>query len=346
LVQGSVCFSCISLVSAVGYSPASAAAALRAGITGFQTLGYPDANGEPIVGAPVEALPPGVRGRERLAALVRLVFEELAPEIGARLPWDRLPVLLCTREVARPGGRLDGIVAGIELPGGVAITGRRARQIASGPTAAFEALGHARTILSETNAPGCLILAVDSLTDARTLQWLDAAERLKTSVQTDGVIPGEAACLAVVSKHPLTKTHLSVRGIGRAVETATVLDDTPFRADGMAAALRNALTEAELQMHQVDFRLSDVAGESYAFEELVLAQTRVMRQVRPSQPLWHPAECVGDCGAAAGLIQLAWAEQAFARGYAPGPIAALHASSAFGPRAAAIVQNPNPGGRA
>ena len=79
-------------------------------------------------------------------------------------------------------------------------------------------------------------------------------------------------------------------------------------------------------------------ASSYAFEELVLAQMRNMRQTRPEQPVWHAADCIGDTGAAAGLIQFAWAEQAFRRGYAPGELAALHGSSmASGGRAAAIV---------
>ncbi len=47
------------------------------------------------------------------------------------------------------------------------------------------------------------------------------------------------------------------------------------------AALRAALAEARAGMHDVAFRLSDVAGELYAFEELVLAQIRNMRQTRP-----------------------------------------------------------------
>jgi 3-oxoacyl-[acyl-carrier-protein] synthase-1 len=125
--------------------------------------------------------------------------------------------------------------------------------------------------------------------------------------------------------------------LGFATEAATVLNEEPLLGKGMAAAVQDALREARLAMHEVDFRLSDVAGESYAFEELALAQSRLMRQTRETQDLWHPADSVGDCGAVAGLIQFAWAEQAFLRGYAPGPVAALHASSAFGGRAAAVV---------
>ena len=101
-----------------------------------------------------------------------------------------------------------------------------------------------------------------------------------------------------------------------------MFNEEPFRAEAMKTALGDALRESGIAMHDVDFRLSDVAGDSYAFEELALTQTRLMRKVRPSQPLWHAADCIGDCGAAAGLVQFAWAQQAFHRRYAPGPVAA------------------------
>jgi len=334
--------SCISLVSPVGYSVASAAAALRAGVTTFGETGYHDLDGEPIVGATVPDLDPGLRGRERLLALIRLAIDAIEPALADRLPWGRMPLILCTREAGRPGARLTGLVAKLQAPGGAAISGPRGAHVAEGGASAIQAVAMARTTLAgDPDVPACLVLAADSLVDARVLHWLDGHHRLKTSARTDGVIPGEAACLAVVSREPLPDApQVCVHGIGLATESATLFNEEPFRAEAMKTALGSALRETGIAMHDVDFRLSDVAGESYAFEELALTQTRLMRRVRPSQPLWHAADCIGDCGAAAGLVQFAWAGQAFQRRYAPGPVAALHAASAFGQRAAAVVAAP------
>lgn len=329
--------SCVSLVSPVGYSAAATCAALRAGIAAFEELDYRDRMAMPIRGARVDAIAPFKRGRERLRMLARLVLEHIEPDIGAALPWAQMPLILCTREKETPGARLNGMLSDLRFPDGSAVIERRTAHIAAGQTGAFAALMQARKMLGE-GAPACLILAMDSLIDARTLAWLDSAMRLKTSETTDGLIPGEAACLMVVSRHPAAKSYVVVRGLGLGAETVTAISEEPFRGNGLAAALRAALAEARIDMDDVDFRFSDVGGESYAFEELVLAQMRTMRQARPTQPVWHPADCVGDTGAAAGLIQFAWAEQAFSRGYAPGELAALHGSSmAFGGRAAAIV---------
>lgn len=329
--------SCVSLVSPVGYSAAATCAALRAGIAAFEELDYRDRMAMPIRGARVDAIAPSRRGRERLRMLARLVLEHIEPDIGAALPWAEMPLILCTREKETPGARLNGMFADLRFPDGSAVNERRTAHIAAGQPAAFAALMLARKMLGE-GTPACLILAIDSLIDARTLAWLDGSMRLKTSDTTDGLIPGEAACLAVVSQRPMMPRHVVLRGLGLGEETATAISEEPFRAAGLTGALKAALAEARTEMQEVAFRLTDVAGESYAFEELVLAQMRNMRQTRPEQPVWHAADCIGDTGAAAGLIQLAWAEQAFNRGYAPGNLAALHGSSmAFGGRAAAIV---------
>lgn len=330
--------SCISLVCPVGYTPVSAAAAMRASISVFEELPYRDRAGQSIRGARVDAVPPEAHGRSRLAALARFAVEHIDTEVAALLPWGEMPFLLCSRDAGMPGARINGILSGLAVPGGKPLAGARTFQITHGQISVFVAMEQARRLLDERNVEACLIMAVDSLIDARALSWLDSRMRLKTSKVTDGLIPGEAACILVVSKRPIVDGSLRLRGLGLAAETATASNEEPFRADGLSAALKVALGEAGVRMHEVAFRLSDVGGESYAFEELVLAQMRNMRQTRPEQPVWHAADCMGDCGAAAGLIQFAWAEQAFKRGYAPGELAALHGSSmAFGGRAAAVV---------
>ena len=333
-----VSISCLSMISPVGYTPQSTAAALRAGISAFEELPYRERGGDSIVGAMVPAVSVETRGNARLMTLANLVFEALPRECIEELPWNHMPLFLCMPESQRPGPRLRETVANVTLQNGIMLRPPQILCIEGGSTAAFQAVDQARTMLSATNIPACLILAIDSLIDARVLAWLDEDYRLKPSEQTDGVIPGEAGCLAIVGRTPIARTSATLCGLGLAREMATVRNDEPLLGKGLASALRTALNEAGIEMHDVDFRISDVAGESYAFEELVLSQTRLMRQVRPSQPLWHPADCIGDCGAATGLIQFTWAEQAFARGYAPGAVAALHGSSAFGTRAAAIVR--------
>jgi 3-oxoacyl-[acyl-carrier-protein] synthase-1 len=269
-------------------------------------------------------------------------LEALPPEALA-LPWSQIPVFFCTREDARPGPRRNGVMSGLKLPDGQPFPQARAAHLPLGPIGGFQALQQAQILLNRNEAPACAIVAVDSLIDARALHWLESNMRLKTKAQSDGVIPGEAASITLISPRPMMPTGVQIDGLGFATELATLDNDEPMLGLGLTAALKGALGQAGIAMHDVDFRISDVAGESFAFEEVVLAQTRTLRKVRPSQPLWHAADCIGDVGAAAAAVQFAWAEQGFDRGYAPGATSVLMGSSCFGPRAAAIVSDQNNG---
>jgi 3-oxoacyl-[acyl-carrier-protein] synthase-1 len=329
--------SCVSLVSAVGLTPASASAAMRAGISGFTELQFHDVQGEPIIGAAVPGFPEDLRGRARLIELLIRAFEFGEERLSGDFNLEELPILLCTREPHRPGGRVNRIASEIESRLGCKFRRDGSGHFAYGHTACYAALSHAEQMLATQRSSAYLIAAADSLLDARTLRWLDDAQRLKTSAQTDGLTPGEAACLVLVSDHPLTDSPYAVKGLGFGTETATVLNEEPLLGKGMAAAVRMALDSAAVAMHEVNFRLSDVGGESYAFEELVLAQTRVTLKTRRSQPVWMPASSIGDCGAATALVEMAWAEQAYLLEYAPGPLALMHGSTADGARAAAVV---------
>lgn len=171
---------------------------------------------------------------------------------------------------------------------------------------------------------GGLVVAVD-------------ANRLKRPGVSDGIIPGECGSVALVTSVAMTPTAIAVRGLGFAEESATAVNDEPLSGKGMAAAAKQALDEAETAMHEVSFRLSDVSAEAYGFEELAMAQSRLMLQPRRCQDVWCPAGFIGDCGAALGIVQLAWAEQAFARDYAPGDLALAHGSAVGGARAAAVI---------
>jgi 3-oxoacyl-[acyl-carrier-protein] synthase-1 len=92
-------------------------------------------------------------------------------------------------------------------------------------------------------------------------------------------------------------------------------------------------------MSSIDYRLSDVTGESYGFREYSLAVARLMRVTRENVPIWHCADSIGDTGAAAGVCQLVLAFDAWSRQFAPGDLALCLASSVTGDRSAAVLRN-------
>src|SRR5690349_13897419 len=102
---------CLSLICPVGFAPASAAAAMRARISGLVELPYVDNEGEPIVGAAVPGIDQDLIGRARLAELLLLAIEASQACLMAGQVAMPLPILFCAREKLRPGGSLWGVLA-------------------------------------------------------------------------------------------------------------------------------------------------------------------------------------------------------------------------------------------
>jgi 3-oxoacyl-[acyl-carrier-protein] synthase-1 len=143
--------------------------------------------------------------------------------------------------------------------------------------------------------------------------------------------------------HPDATAAVQLIGLGFANEESSIMNDSPLLGIGMKEAAQGALTEAQIRMDQVAFRLSDAAGEGYAFREQALVVARLLRVHRDEEfPLWHCAEYVGETGAAAGLLQLVVAYHAFQKRYAPGTIAMCFTSSDSGRRAVALLAATSP----
>ena len=95
-------------------------------------------------------------------------------------------------------------------------------------------------------------------------------------------------------------------------------------------------------MHEIDFRFSDVGGESYGFREQALMLSRLLKEHREWTPLWHNAESIGETGAASGVGQLVVVHHAFRKLYAPGPRVSCVASADSGDRAVAVLERQLP----
>ena len=97
-------------------------------------------------------------------------------------------------------------------------------------------------------------------------------------------------------------------------------------------------------MHDLDFRITDNSGEQYYFKESALALSRNLRQRKTAFDIWHPADCIGEVGAAIGPCVLGIALAAARKGYAPGPGVLCHFANDDGERAALMLRYGRPGG--
>jgi 3-oxoacyl-[acyl-carrier-protein] synthase-1 len=86
-----------------------------------------------------------------------------------------------------------------------------------------------------------------------------------------------------------------------------------------------------------DYRLTDLNGTQYAFKEAALAMNRLLRTQKDLYEIWHPADCIGETGAAIGPCVLGVALAAARKAYAPGPGVLCHFGNEDGRRAAMIL---------
>ncbi|PRP95386.1 3-oxoacyl-(acyl carrier protein) synthase [Enhygromyxa salina] len=338
----------IGMTCPVGYLAATACAAMRCQLNRRRELTYHDRTGEPIVGSAMhDWFEVGTARSERIAVLAARAIEDALRGLGERGETDRAlerhPLILALASTLGDRERAaltQRVCALLEARLGVRVDPRRVGVIADDAAGAYRGLAWAAELFASAQAEACIVCAADSLISARELLRLERAQRLVCALDSDGLIPGEAAACVVVQPRrdrPLGPARGQVLGLGFAREASSLTNDVPLRADGLVAATRAALDQAGRELHEVDLRMSDLTGESFFFKEQTLLLTRVMTTPRPELPLWACATTLGHTGAAAGMCNLVWAHAANARGYAPGPLVFACAGSDDGLRGALVL---------
>jgi 3-oxoacyl-[acyl-carrier-protein] synthase I len=205
------------------------------------------------------------------------------------------------------------------------------------------ALDEAVRDLSAGRIDYAIVGAVDSFLHGPVLEQLLAQGRLKSLATAAGLIPGEAGAVLVLETVAAARRR-SVPVLARvgalAIDReAAYSPEAPVRGEAMARALRAVLEREETaSFHRV---LVDLSGERWRFLEWAVAETRALSRLPAGYVLEHPADRLGDVGAASALVFAALTVRAFNRGYAgPGSVL-LATASAQGERAALALHPPH-----
>jgi 3-oxoacyl-[acyl-carrier-protein] synthase-1 len=338
-MSGAAGIAAMGMACPVGLTAIRAFTAVYAGINRRQFLPYSDDDGTPLVGSALAKLEPHQPRRKRWTWLARqALLDMLGERLAELLP--RVPLLVATAEpeVGTPQG-VEALRRELSELLGVPLAANGLQVVVGGPTAGLRALASARALLQLQRAEACIVLAADSLIDARTLHALSRKRRLLTERNPDGFTPGEAAA-CVLLQGPRHGPLGTLSGLGSGREPSTLDNDVPLRAEGLVRAASAALGEAGLALHDMDLRVSDATGESFYFKEQALLPTRLLRQRKREFPLWLTSAELGHVGAAAGLCGVVLALAAFARGRAPGPRAIVLSGTDDGERMAAVLTAP------
>lgn len=326
----------VGMVTGVGLNAPATCAAIRCAIDNFQDTRFMDNGGEWIMGCEVPLEQPW-RGKTKLLKMAAMAIRECL-QGNPKLNPQATPMLLCLSEHERKGRVIDDdnqffldLQEELQLQ-----FHEKSRIIAHGHAAVGVAMKHARRLIQEFGCSQVLIAATDSLLVGATLAHFEEHERLLTSNHSNGFIPGEAGAALLVEPYSGQKNQLVCTGLGFGVEKAHVYSEEPLRADGLTAAIKEALDDAGCKMGDLDFRITDVSGEHYAFKEASLVLLRLLRKRKETFDIWHPADCVGEVGSTLGLIMIGVLKTACEKAYSKGNHILAHLCDDDGKRSSMI----------
>lgn len=333
------------MMSSVGLSAPATCAAIRCGIDNVQETRFMDVGGEWIMGSQV-ALEKPWRGMPRLLRLIEPSIRECLSDLDPN-ETRHIPLLLCVPENDRPG-RLDGLdeslLNAIQEMSGLTFH-PNSEIISNGCAGGAQAVKHAFTLILKNRHPYCVIAGVDTFLTAGTLAAYEKKDRILTSSNSNGFIPGEGGAAVLIGaegKH--CQPELIIKGLGFGKEAATIDSEDPLRADGMVQAFKTAFSTSGLSMRDMNYRITDANGEQYKFKEGDLAVTRTLRDHKGEIDIRHPAESIGEVGAATVPFVLGVAGNAARKGYSMGKNVLCHFSNDNGDRAAIILTRADKGG--
>jgi 3-oxoacyl-[acyl-carrier-protein] synthase-1 len=325
------------LVTSVGMTVKAACAAIRVGISNAQETLFMGSDGEWVIGHKVP-FEQSWRGLTRLVKMAAMALKECLAEVS-KDQWSSIPLLLCVAESERPG-RLENLdeqllselqrELEIEFAPGSCV-------IPYGRVSVAIAMRHAQKLIYTDDVPMVVIASTDSLLTWPTLSVFENNGRLLGNGNSNGFIPGEAGAALLVSR-PKANSQLRCVGVGLAMEKAHIDSEEPLRANGLTNAIKLALTDAGCEMHDLDFRIADISGEQYYFKEAALALSRSLHRPKEKFDIWHPADCIGEVGAATGVAMVIIANVASSKGYSCGANILAHMASDPGQRAAIVLQ--------
>jgi len=262
-------------------------------------------------------LDPHATAEQRMAELAReAASQALVPLVEASKASAPAPIPMVFSVPPHRPGLVEGAGAKLardlvsRLP--VPVDRRHSGIFDSGSEGGLAALAYAAALLADGRAEACLVGGFESLCELQGLHFIEALGRLKGEGAPSGLVPGEgAACLLICSDSFRRRARLSSLGMvapgPRAVEPHPWYGGQPCLGEGLTLALRNALEAGLPKGGRAAVTFGDLNGEPWRADEWSYAYLRTAEWYGEPLRLRHPADCLGDLGAASGPMLVALA---------------------------------------
>jgi 3-oxoacyl-[acyl-carrier-protein] synthase-1 len=338
------------MMTPVGLTAVQTVKSLRARITRIQESPLLDDRWEPFTMGWLEEdlLPPlepelgGILSPLK-SRLLRLASEPLAtaailaPRVQESPLFLALPASLPGLDATLPADFLSLLAR----QSGIPFNQKDSRLLCQGRAGFFQALQKAAEALQGPYAhTAVLVGGLDSYFDPELLKHYSAVEKrvLRRGVP-DGFIPGEGAAffllstLATCQREGWTPQAV-IQGVGLGQEEGHLYSDKPYRGDGLAMAFAALFENTKADPVRTVF--AGFNGENIWGKEWGVSVIRNRNRFAEEFQTIHPAESIGDAGAALPAILLGCAALGLQSGKVVGP-ALICASSDFEQRGASLV---------
>lgn len=338
----------VSMLTPVGFDTASTVMALRAGINAYQSSHFLGKNLWPIKTAsiPTDALPPlasvlkkaGLTSRQKRILRIatrplQSIFKKLSPEL-------KVPLLLAAPEKL-PGRHHpvnDRMLKMLAAQSGCPLDIQNSYVVPAGRSGGCHALESAMLMLETGLHPYVLVGGVDSFWDLHWLSTLSAQERLLTERSKDAFAPGEAAVFILLRSPTNTANRIAIFPPGIGLEPGHRYSEEPYLGAGLDSAIKEAF--AHYNGAPVETVFAGMTGESIYAKEWGVSVIRSKSRFADSMSIVHPADALGDVGAAMVPLLMGYAAASLALKKIKGPCL-VWASSEFADRGAACIAMEN-----
>lgn len=324
----------IGMSTAIGLNTVQSSASVRAGISGYAEGGILNKKFEPMMLAlqPDGAMCELDETLSDLAALtsrgtrmLRLGVPALREAVVSMAEQVTIPLFLVLPE-ALPDQREivgDDFLRHVIAQSGVNVCPQSSKVVVGGRAVGIVAVRDAIACLDAGEHDFVLVGGVDSHMDLLLLGLLDRDDRVLAEGVMDGFAPGEGASfLLICSQNARSQLDASrivqLHEPGLAEEAGHRYSDAPCSGEGLTTAIRDALSG--LQDASVATVMTSLNGEQLGAKEWGIALSRNAHAISPVATLQHPAECLGDLGAASAPALMALAATWLFKQQVSGPV--------------------------
>lgn len=313
----------IGMITSVGGNAEMTAAAINAGISGYQASEYKSSTGKPLTMANV---PDNVFFEFDLdlkrhnyfqlqdAHVIKMAVLAMQDAFINSCAKDKLtspmPLLLAMLEpsVNRKDMPSKIYIENILNHSGIPIDPAKVHRFHSGRAAGIELLTLAQRYLYEQDEQFLLVGGADSHINVSQLIALEEEERLLFENQHNAFAPGEGASFILLTRNPAFANVkngqlVTINGFGSAIEPGHLTSELPNKGEGLDLAFKIALDNSSKK--SVSTIYSSLNGEAFWSKEQGVALIRNQHFMNDNVVIEHPADCIGDLGAATGTTLLA-----------------------------------------